>query len=222
MPRRQAGPPRPPAAPPGPRLAFPRPGLALALFTLTSPAACQGDRGEVEIDWTLVDRAGTQVFPSGAVDDTCSFFGLVPGSGDERVDYALHVEVRLCEPDCEAGCGDPGCLHTRLAFDCTAARGYATVEARPDDPYQFDVHLVATPADGACACDLQSPCAVVPGPRRRTVEPGLITDLQVFLMVLGVDAVGAAKDAAGRVVLDLVPATGDEAACCVPDPSCLP
>jgi hypothetical protein len=205
------------STPPPARLAFSRAAVLVALAGL---AACQGDRGEVEIDWTLVDRAGTQVFPSGSLDDTCSFYGLVPGAGDERVDYSVHVEVRLCEPDCEAGCSDPACLHTRLDFDCTAARGYATVEARPDEPYEFDVRLVAAPADGSCACDLTAPCALVPGPRRRTVEPGLITDLQVYLMVLGVDAVGAAKDGAGRVVLDLAPA--DEAACCVPDPSCAP
>lgn len=191
--------------------------LACALALL---AACQDDRGEVEIDWTLVDRAGTQVYPSGALLDTCSFVGLLPGAGDQRVDYSLGVEVRLCEPGCEPGCSDPACLHTRLLFGCDAARGYATVEARPDAPYQFDVRLVASPADSACTCALEPPCALVPGPRRRTVEPGLITDLQVYLMVLGVDDIGDAQDGDGRVVLDLTSADDASAACCVPDPTC--
>lgn len=197
-------------------LAFTRLGVMAAALS-----ACQQDRGEVEIDWTLVDRAGAQVFPSGALDDTCSFVGRLPGSGDETVDYSVRVEVHLCEPGCEPGCSDPACVHTTLSFDCTTARGYATVEARPE-PYDFDVHLVAAPADGACPCDLRSPCALIPGPRRRTVEPGLVTDLAVFLMVLGLDDVDAAQQG-GRTRLDLAPAAadaGDAAACCVPDPAC--
>jgi hypothetical protein len=183
-------------------------------------AACQQDRGEVEIDWTLVDRAGSQIFPSGALEDTCAFVGRLPGSGDDLVDYEVLVEVNLCEPGCEPGCGDPSCVHTRLTFDCTSARGYATVEARPE-PYDFDVHLVAAPADGACACDLQSPCALIPGPRRRTVEPGLVTDLAVYLMVLGLDDIDASQ-AGGRTRLDLAPPADDLEGepCCVPDPAC--
>lgn len=207
-------------------LRSPPPGLGARLaFTLglAATTACQGDRGEVELNWTLIDRAGGQVFPSGAIDGTCSFHGLLPAAGDERVDYSVRVEVRLCEPGCEAGCGDPACIHTRVAFDCSAARGYATVDAR-DDPYIFDIRLVATPDDGACTCDIQSPCALIPGPRHRTVEPGLITDLGVYLMVLGVDDIDDSQDGDGRTLLDLAP--GDLApetpACCVPDPTCAP
>ena len=184
-------------------------------------AACQQDRGEVEIDWTLVDRAGAQIFPSGALEDTCAFVGRLPGSGEDLVDYEVLVEINLCEPGCEPGCTDPACIHTRLTFDCTAARGYATVEAR-SEPYDFDIHLVAAPADGSCACDLQPPCALIPGPRRRTVEPGLITDLQVYLMVLGLDDIDAAE-ADGRVRLDLAPdptVVTTAEACCVPDAAC--
>ncbi len=198
------------------RLAFTRLAVMAAAST-----ACQQDRGEVEIDWTLVDRAGATVFPSGALDDTCSFVGRLPGTGADLVDYSVRVELRLCEPGCEPGCDDPTCVHTSLTFDCTAARGYATVEARPE-PYDFSVHLTAVPADGDCPCDLRSPCALIPGPRRRTIEPGLVTDLAVFLMVLGLDDVDAALTG-GRTRLDLAPAADaedDAAACCVPDPAC--
>lgn len=183
-------------------------------------SACQQDRGEVEIDWTLVDRAGAQIFPSGALEDTCAFVGRLPGSGEDLVDYEVLVEINLCEPGCEPGCTDPACIHTRITFDCTAARGYATVEARAE-PYDFDIHLVAAPADGSCACDLQPPCALIPGPRRRTVEPGLVTDLAVFLMVLGLDDIGASQEG-GRTRLDLTPAADDPGGkpCCTPDPAC--
>lgn len=192
-------------------LAFTRLAAAAALLT----AACTDNEGEVEIDWTLVDRAGAQVFPSGALDDTCDFVGLMPGKGDVPVDYSVNVELHLCEPGCEPGCNDPACILTILDYDCTAARGYSTVAT---GPYDFDVHLIATPTDGSCACDIQPPCALVPGPRRRTVEPGLVTDLAVYLMVLGFDNVGASQEN-GRARLDLAPA--DSAACCVPVPNCV-
>ena len=68
------------------------------------------------------------------------------------------------------------------------------------------------PDTGACGCTLTPPCALVPGPRTRTVEPGLVTDLQVYLLVLGLDNIAAASTS-GRTRLD--PST-----CCTPDPSC--
>lgn len=206
--------------PPG--QAFPRVGAWAASIApaIALLGACQGDRGEVELDWTIVDRAGAQVFPSGALGDTCSFVGRLPDRGDDPVDYSVQVEVRLCEPGCVPGCDDLACIVDRLIFDCTAARGYATVETQ-GEPYDFSVRLLASPADGSCACDIQAPCALVPGPRRRTVEPGLVTDLAVYLMVLGLDDIDASVADDGRVQLDLAPAAAAAGeACCVPDPSC--
>jgi hypothetical protein len=191
------------------RLAF-TPGAALAAGLL----ACQQGRGEVELNWTIVDRAGAQVFPSGELDDTCALVGLLPGAS-EPVAYAAQVELRLCEPGCPGGCADPACRADTLRFDCSAARGWATVDAGDDAPYDFHVALVAVPDSGGCACDLTAPCALVPGPRRRTVEPGLVTDLQVYLLVLGLDDVADSLDDMGRARLDLD-------ACCTPDPTCAP
>lgn len=187
--------------------------LRAVLLAALAAGGCERDRGEVEVNWTIVDRSGSQVFPSGRLGDTCKFTGTLPGA-DAAARYALAVQVRLCEPGCSGGCDDPACQLDRLDFDCSAARGFAEVEASATIPYDFHVDLVAAPEDGSCACTVIPPCALVPGPRSRTVQPGLVTDLQVFLLVLGLDDIAAAAEA-GRTRLDL-------AECCTPDPTCAP
>lgn len=194
-----------------PRLAF-TPALgALAACLL---AACEHTRGEVEINWTIVDRAGTQVFPSGELGDLCDFTGRLAKGDAEASRYALSVRLRLCDPGCPAGCADPSCLAIDAPIDyaCDDARGFTEVPARTDPPYDFHVELLATAEDATCGCTVTPPCALIPGPRTRGVEAGLVTDLQVYLLVLGLDNVAAATTN-GRTRLDL-------AECCTPDPSC--
>ena len=186
--------------------------LGLALAAVSGLAlACVHDRGEIELNWTIVDLAGDQVFPFGFLGDTCDFSGKLAEADAAARGYALQVRLRLCDPACAAGCDDPTCQVDVLRFDCSAARGFATVPAS-EEPYDIRVDLVATPDDGACGCSLTPPCALVPGPRRRAVEAGLVTDLQVYLLVLGLEAI-ADSYADGRARLDLD-------ACCTPDPSC--
>lgn len=175
-------------------------------------AGCDRNQGQVEVNWSVVDRAGTTVFPSGVLGSTCGFAGLLAAGDAEPTPYALSLQLRLCEPGCAGGCEDPACQIDLLRFDCESARGFGTVEARSAAPYDFHVDLVAVPDDGACGCTLTPPCALVPGPRSRTVEPGLVTDLQVYLLVLGLDNIRAARQD-GRTRLDL-------ATCCSPDPTC--
>lgn len=185
-------------------------GLAAGL-ALSLAAACVHDRGEIELNWTIVDLAGDQVFPFGFLGDTCGFSGKLAEADAAARDYALQVRLRLCDPACAAGCDDPTCQVDVLRFDCSAARGFATVPSS-EEPYDIRVDLVASPDDGACGCSLTPPCALVPGPRRRAVEPGLVTDLQVYLLVLGLEAIADSyKD--GRAQLDL-------STCCTPDPTC--
>jgi hypothetical protein len=182
-------------------------GMALLL-------ACEHTQGEVEMNWTIVDRAGAQVFPSGELSDLCAFTGLLADGDTEPTPYSLSVRLRLCDPGCPAGCDDPTCLATDAPIDyaCSAARGFSTVPARSDPPYDIHVELLATAKDASCGCIVAPPCALVPGPRTRAVEAGLVTDLQVYLMVLGLDDIDAATTG-GRTRLDLVE-------CCTPDPSC--
>jgi hypothetical protein len=187
-------------------------GFTPALLGLALCAACEHDEGQVELNWTLVDRAGGQVFPSGVLPDLCDFTGLLAATDTDPVPYALRVQLRLCEPGCPAGCDDPSCQLQVLHYPCDAARGFSTVPARAEAPYDIHIDLVATADSATCGCTVNPPCALVPGPRSRNIEPGLVTDLQVYLLVLGLDDIDAARDG-DRTRLDL-------ATCCTPDPSC--
>jgi len=193
------------------RLTLVRLTLAGAVI-LAGPAACDREHGEIELNWTLVDRAGSQLAPFGALGDTCNFSGKFAAADTEPSSYDLELRLRLCDPDCAAGCDDLSCQVEDFRYDCSAARGFSIVPARTASPYDINVDLVAKPHSGACGCALIPPCALVPGPRRRTVEAGLVTDLQVYLLVLGLDNIQASLEA-GRPRLDLD-------ACCIPDPTC--
>ena len=187
-------------------------GCIVGLFlALAGPTACDREHGQIELNWTVVDRAGSQIAPFGALGDTCDFSGKLTADA-ARIDYDLVLRLRLCDPDCVAGCDDPACPVEDLRYDCNTARGFSKVLARTDSPYDIEVDLVAPPQDGACGCSLTPPCALVPGPRRRTVEAGLGTDLQVYLLVLGLDNIRDSLEA-GRPHFDLD-------TCCIPDPTC--
>lgn len=191
-------------------LASARPAAALVFGLLL--AACDGSRGEVEINWSVVDAAGRQGFPEGDLDDLCNFVGRTDEAGERRP-YSLNVRLRLCEPDCPGECvSTPECQVETLDYRCTAARGYSTVPARPEE-YDFEVDLTAqfSDAGGECACKLGPACALVPGPRTRAVEPGLVTDLQVYLLVLTRLDLGTRPP--DPVVMDLD-------GCCDPGPNC--
>ena len=196
-------PPRPPRR---------RRGLVPVVLLALAGSACDRDHGEIELNWTLVDRAGAQIAPFGVLGDTCNFTGKFAETDAKPSTYDLELRLRLCDPDCAAGCDDPSCLVEDLRYDCSAARGFSTVPARTDSPYDITVDLFARPRSGACGCALTPPCALVPGPRRRTVEAGLVTDLQVYLLVLGIDNINESLEG-GRPRLDLD-------ACCTPDPTC--
>lgn len=200
--------PAPRAAPP-PRIDR---RAALGLACLLLPAACDGSSGEVELNWTVVDAAGSAVFPAGDFDDLCEFIGRTAPDGERRP-YSLRAQLRLCEPDCPGSCAaEPDCQAQTLRYRCNAARGFSTVPAR-DEPYSFEVAMVAD-FGGGCVCELQPACALAPGPRARTVEPGLVTDLQVYLFVLtGLDLRMEPLTEQRRTIMDL-----DQ--CCALDPTC--
>jgi hypothetical protein len=190
----------------------PRGRVGAIVLALLAGTACDRDHGEIELNWTIVDRAGTQIAPFGALGDTCNFSGKLAEADAKASTYDLELRLRLCDPDCAAGCDDPSCAIEDLRYDCRAARGFSSVPARTDSPYDIVVDLVAKPRGGACGCALTPPCALVPGPRRRTVEAGLVTDLQVYLLVLGIDNIRDSLEG-GHPRLDLD-------ACCTPDPTC--
>lgn len=173
-----------------------RPGAALAcavLLGLPAVPACTDSRGIVQIAWAFVDRSGATVFPAGDLGDTCSFRGALDGR--DR-DYDLQIAVRVCDPTCAGGCDDDACLIVDpLLYSCLSARGSSEVPSS-ESPYQFQVDVIAE-FDETCACVVQAPCAEVPGPRLRMVRPGLITDLQVYQLVLDMQDVGGVFDLDG-------------------------
>jgi hypothetical protein len=167
-------------------------------------AACVRDQAIVELAWSFVDRDGASIFPSGELSDLCDLRGEL--GGQER-SYALHLELRLCDPECPGGCALEACWITEpLRFGCASTRGSSLIPVK-DGPTIFDVQVVAA-VDGApeCACAIASPCAERPGPRARVVEPGLVTDLQVYLLVLDLPDPDSAR-------LDL-------STCCEVPPTC--
>lgn len=174
--------------PPRPRPRRRQVGCAGLFACALAAGGCGRDEGVVEIAWTFVDRSGAAIYPDGDLEDTCALRGTFRAGENPRT-YELHTEVRICDPACEAGCDDAACwLEEPLRFGCDTARGSGIV-ASHDEPVLIDVRVTAYPGgDSACACALGSPCAQVPGPRRRMIRPGLVTDLQVYLLVLDLPA----------------------------------
>lgn len=184
------------------------PGLVTAALAL----GCEHTAGEVELNWSVVDAAGRSMFPSGDFGDLCAFTGRTTVDGPRRP-YSLRAQLRLCEPDCPQDCAEEAsCQVETLRYRCNAARGFSTVPAR-EEPYTFEVAMIAD-FGGGCVCELGPSCALTPGPRTRSIEPGLVTDLQVYLFVMtGIDIVAQIPPEDRRTVMDLD-------GCCELDPTC--
>jgi hypothetical protein len=174
---------------------------AACLLLLTPSAACSVDTGVVEWAWAFVDQDGDAIYPSGVFDlRRTSSCGLPGRFGTERVDYDLGAELVICDPMCAGGCDDPDCqVVAPLGFDCDRSRGSNPSVPSSGDPYQFTISPVVT-LPGGEECRQLEACITAPGPRQRVVHPGLVTDLQVFQLVVGMDQGGPAT---GSGSLDL-------------------
>jgi hypothetical protein len=145
------------------------------------------DTGVVELNWSVVDRDGEAIFPAGqfmASGDTCD----LPGRrGGATVKYDLEVELAICDASCAAGCGADECqIVEPTRYPCSVARGTDRDVPASEDPYLFTVRAVVATPDGDCS-DLVPPCIATPGPRERAVHRGLVTDLQVFQIIVNAD-----------------------------------
>lgn len=173
------------------------PGL-LALAALA--VGCANDTGAVELAWAFVDRDGDAIYPGGVFTsgderDSCDLPGLVgdPEAGD-LVGFDLRVELEICDPGCAAGCDAEECLVVpRHVFPCTTARGNDPDVPASSEPYRFSVRAVLDAPGLASECRDPAPgCLAVPAPRERVVTAGLVTDLQVYQIVVDVDRQGDA------------------------------
>ena len=174
--------------------------LAAASVLVASPG-CSVDTGVVEWAWAFVDQDGDAIYPSGVFDLQRTSSCALPGRfGNEQVRYDLGAELEICDPQCPGGCDDPDCqIVAPLGFDCDRSRGSNPSVPSSDDPYEFTISPVITLSGGEECRDLGA-CISAPGPRQRVVEPGLVTDLQVFQLVVGMDQGGPAT---GSGSLDL-------------------
>jgi hypothetical protein len=164
---------------------FPR---ARALWSLVvTTGACTEDTGVVEINWAVVDRDGDAIFPAGqfmASGDTCDLPAI---RGDTRLDYDLEVELVICDPECAAGCDAEECqVVAPTRHPCTVARATDRDVPASEEPYLFELRAVIDAPDGECI-DHVPPCIATPGPRERPVHRGLVTDLQVFQIIVNSD-----------------------------------
>jgi hypothetical protein len=163
-----------------------------ALGLLLALPACGDGTGVVELSWVLVDRNGDQIYPEGALTvgarrNSCDFTGITAAG---PVSFDLRVQLEICDPACAAGCDDPSCLVVDpLRFPCTTFRGSNANIPSSEDPYQFRIRaVVEAGADGIECLDPEPTCVAVPGPRERPVADGLVTDLQVYQVVVDIEA----------------------------------
>jgi hypothetical protein len=163
---------------------------SLALAALAS--ACGNDTGSVELAWVFVDRDGDPIYPGGVFTadderDSCELPGTL---GGQSTRYDLRVELEICDPGCTEGCDAEACLVVpRLMFPCTTARGNDPDVPASDTPYRFTVRALLDP-EPLAECDPAPTCLAVPAPRERVVGAGLVTDLQVYQIVVDVDRQG--------------------------------
>jgi hypothetical protein len=174
---------------------------AAAIFAATLLPACGDGTGVVEMSWVFVDRDGDPIFPAGALSvgarrDSCDFAGTRSG-GTVAIDLRLQLEI--CDPTCAAGCDDASCrIVDPLRFPCDASRASDPNIPASEDPYRFTVRAVIESASADIECvDPDPSCMAVPGPRDRSVADGLVTDLQVYQIVVDIN------QAEGAQALDL-------------------
>lgn len=164
--------------------------LPLLAGLATAISGCSDvDAGVVELNWRWVDRDGDPIYPAGQFapgDGTCGVRARGSG-GSERVD--LRVELAICEESCAASC-DADCeVLAPQRFGCDTARATLRDVPASEDPYLFIVRAVIDAPAGPCVSPPPS-CIAVPGPRARTVQRGLVTDLQVYQLAVDLDLGG--------------------------------
>jgi hypothetical protein len=137
----------------------------------------------------LVDRDGDAIYPGGVFDpdderDSCDLAGV---AGGQATPYDLRVELEICDPGCAGGCDAEECLVVpRRSFPCSTARGNDPDVPASDEPYRFTVRALLDAPPFASECR-DPACVAVPAARERVVTAGLVTDLQVYQIVLDMD-----------------------------------
>ncbi len=176
--------------------------LAASALGAVTPGCA--DSGVVELNWVFVDREGQPFYPGGQFalnryEDSCNLRGFLGGA---TVHYDLRLELEVCDPTCVGGCDDAACLVMEPhRFSCATARASDFDVPARSEPYQFQTRAIIEPTEGAACTDLPPTCVAVPGPRKRVVKPGLVTDLQVYQVGVNID--GGVRPSADAAHLNL-------------------
>jgi hypothetical protein len=164
-------------------------GVAVSAVVLGTGCA-DIDSGVVELNWAFVDRDGDPIFPAGQFSfgrlDSCELPAR-SGSGSARID--LEVQLDVCEASCGGDCEGDCRVMPAERPGCDAARTTLTDVPASEDPYLFFLRAVVVAPAGECIAPPPD-CIAVPGPRERTVQRGLVTDLQVLQLAVDVDIDG--------------------------------
>jgi hypothetical protein len=164
--------------------------VAFALAVAGLGACTDIDSGVVELNWAFVDRDGDPIFPAGQFSfgelDACDLPGR---SGGRRVDVDFEIQLNICEASCDGSCDGDCRVMPSERPGCDAARATLTEVPASADPYLFFVRAVIVAPSGECV-DPPPDCIAVPGPRERTVQRGLVTDLQVLQLAVDIDKDG--------------------------------
>lgn len=169
---------------------------AVLAIACSLPACVERDAGVVELAWVFVDRDGNPIYPGGvfSIEDQKDSCDLLGSTSNGTVLYDLQVQLEICDLTCDAGCDDPSCLVLEpIRFPCNTSRGTEREVPDADAPYRFTVRATIDSVQGECI-DPAPTCVAVPGPRERTVTPGLVTDLQVYQISVDIPSSDAALD----------------------------
>ncbi|TPV93854.1 MAG: hypothetical protein B7733_18240 [Myxococcales bacterium FL481] len=148
-------------------------------------SGCTADVGQVELNWVFVDRNTQAYVPSDLRKDSCR---LPARDADGPTTADLIVQLTLSDPDCasaaETTAEAEACQVIAPAhFRCVHGRHTLTDVPAADEPYLVTAEVVVVPARGTWFI-ASSQCIGVPGPRRRRVSGGALTDLSVYQFVV--------------------------------------
>lgn len=160
----------------------------LGLPLLGVLASCGAEVGIVEVYWQVEDAALRRLYPPGDRSSTCAFTDLDGANFDLRV----RLTIVHASDACAASPADAACqVVAPVVFDCLRARGTVTdippssqdaSEGNDDPGYLMFVEPLIVPEVGEPFV-ARSTCVGRPGPRKRRVRAGRITDLEVHELV---------------------------------------
>ena len=160
-----------------------RPFKRLQAFLLLSMAtflpSCDQVVGIIELHWQLVDQSvSRKILPSCELAATDS-------DGRRTLGLRVRLTVSLHNEACKELADQPECIVVQKLFSCDRARGtLIDVPGSGEDDYLMTVELLVDPGQGESPFVPPLECVSTPGPVKRQVHAGRITDLSVYQIIV--------------------------------------